>query len=1022
MHTKNPRTTLAAFVAALLPLAAVAQTAPPPDQSASPTTVAAPAPSTASQEAVQLSPFEVTGEQTQGYSALNSNSITQFNQQLNKLPVSADIFDSQFMQDVGATSVEEMIQSYSAGAGINLSSPGGSAGNTQPNDRNGNTFVSLRGLEAPTMQLDGLMPLNTFFNSGATGTGYTSTFNIERADVVNGPQALLYGVGGAGGVINLVSKQAHFDQPSTLTDQYEIDNYGHKLDLFDFGVGADWFAVRVALTDQEQIGERRVNIGGPMDGQYAQIAIKLPHETVLRIEGTQTDYNRNISSTGVGFTALNSSNDARNGDSLRYLLATDQMQAAANGAPSGAGYIGGGTINWNNVDSYAGNLYNEETRDTYELASLNTKWTDWLSSQVSAGYRAETDDEVGSGNSFLAPNATTNIDPGQFAVDEGTLSGLYEPLREKVIRGSLAFTNDLFNGSAHSQTILGADYTRADGDVITYNYVLSDAEGHPILNGNPNTSNGYTFIGGIIFPAGTGPDLYPAPWGPGQKLIFDPWGTNAASQYYTRLIPNDTYTADVGPGNPLGLSGHGSGDHRIGKEINKGIYLANTTTWLNDKLTTLLGIRVEDLLEINQLETGFQTSGDLVPDNRVDQPNFGITSFNAGVNYELLPWLRPYAQVSDSDDPPAVLSADPAGNAPDIAHGIGEEVGVKIATPNGGISGSIAYFHAISYNEQYGFTSTLTNDINPAGLNGRYGAVSNFVNLNRETQGLQATLTANPMPNWRMRLSAAWVHATVQNGASYPQFYNDQFNENSAGDVTYSDGDIVYVNPTYNSKTLTVAPTTAGAIPLTVAMMNNSQSIYYADPAPVTAAISTGSAVGTVLRLGTEPGTGDGILTGKNGLPISDLQIAPLAASPPPGTILLANPGDMAVGYPQLVFNLTSLYTIASGPLAGFGFGGTIADYWKYADYYYYLTSVSAGPTAPREVFYLPELCTFNGILTYDRKFKRVEFLSQLNINNMFNHYHVIFTPNATANSTTVPGVTWDAQPREWTWSNTLKF
>lgn len=81
----------------------------------------APAPATLAAkkpaELVTLNPFEVKAEADNSYGALNSNSLTQFNTALNKTPVSADIFTAEFMRDIGATSIEEMLNGYGAGAG-----------------------------------------------------------------------------------------------------------------------------------------------------------------------------------------------------------------------------------------------------------------------------------------------------------------------------------------------------------------------------------------------------------------------------------------------------------------------------------------------------------------------------------------------------------------------------------------------------------------------------------------------------------------------------------------------------------------------------------------------------------------------------------------------------------------------------------------------------------------------------------------------------------------------------------------
>jgi len=99
------------------------------------------------------SPFEVLADSDKSYGALNSNSITRFNTELDHMPVSADIFNEAFMRDIGAVSVEDMITSFSAGAGSALATPSTSSANTQPRRSQRELLSSRsRGLTAPTMQ------------------------------------------------------------------------------------------------------------------------------------------------------------------------------------------------------------------------------------------------------------------------------------------------------------------------------------------------------------------------------------------------------------------------------------------------------------------------------------------------------------------------------------------------------------------------------------------------------------------------------------------------------------------------------------------------------------------------------------------------------------------------------------------------------------------------------------------------------------------------------------------------------
>ena len=168
-----------------------------------------------SDEVVELNPFEVQADPDNSYGALNSNSITRFNTELANLPVSGDIFTQTFMNDIAATSVESIVVGYSAGAGMSNPDPGVSA-LAQPGDNIDHEYIQLRGFNTPVIMRDSLMPIGPVFNPGSTAPGFTSNFDLDRVEVINGPQSLLYSYGGPGGVINALSKQARLGQPRGL--------------------------------------------------------------------------------------------------------------------------------------------------------------------------------------------------------------------------------------------------------------------------------------------------------------------------------------------------------------------------------------------------------------------------------------------------------------------------------------------------------------------------------------------------------------------------------------------------------------------------------------------------------------------------------------------------------------------------------------------------------------------------------------------------------------------------------------
>src|SRR5687768_14845582 len=86
---------LASFGLALLAAGLEAQTIPPP-------------PPQKISETIELSPFTVQATSDTSYGALNSNSITSFNAELEKLPISADVLTSAFMEDTNSTMLENM--------------------------------------------------------------------------------------------------------------------------------------------------------------------------------------------------------------------------------------------------------------------------------------------------------------------------------------------------------------------------------------------------------------------------------------------------------------------------------------------------------------------------------------------------------------------------------------------------------------------------------------------------------------------------------------------------------------------------------------------------------------------------------------------------------------------------------------------------------------------------------------------------------------------------------------------------
>ena len=83
-----------------------------------------------------------------------------------------------------------------------------------------------------------------------------------------------------------------------------------------------------------------------------------------------------------------------------------------------------------------------------------------------------------------------------------------------------------------------------------------------------------------------------------------------------------------------GFTGVGGANASNYAEDNKnyGLYGANYTRWLDDRLTTLFGYRVSNTFSrrANTVATGTQGWTDVTKENQ---------SYNLGLNYRLKPWL-----------------------------------------------------------------------------------------------------------------------------------------------------------------------------------------------------------------------------------------------------------------------------------------------------------------------------------------------------------------------------------------------
>ena len=993
------------------------------------TAPAAEAPPTAAgkktaEDLITLNPFEVKAEADDSYGALNSNSLTQFNAALNKTPVSADIFTQEFMRDISANSIEEMMVSYGAGTGmVSAQFQDTDALSYQPGDRVGNATVGVRGVNSGAIHRDGFTSTGVL---GSTAVGVSSTFDVERVEVVRGPQGLLYGSSGAGGTINTTSKRAQFNRRNGSAT-WRIDQYGSKKGEFDTNLGSDKVAFRFSLLNETQ-RYRRVFIGYTTRGLYAQLALKItPLRTVLRLQGQQTINDRivNIAQENIAFT--NTATDPRHNYGLGYLLRNGLAGETnpATGQPWPRGAIANGGLNWNNRDSWAGWAASEYVTNKIFSLGAETVWTKWLSSQFTVLYNDYLSDRYTSIAGLSAPRLNGN--PLNEWANGSTFADSEQPSRRWAVRGSAMLSNTFFRGRAQSQTLFGYDIEWADSGATSYSYYRADENFNVIYNPAIPSNLGRTPLPMLWWPVGSSPveRPYQRPGWPSPRITVG--GLN-----YVRMVSNPRDPAWVRPNNPLGLASLAglpgvSGNNERGHQRESraaGLYAANQTGWFNDRFITLVGLRSTENFRRNPNVTATQTA----PWAESTKRN---QSYNLGLNVGALDWLRAFYSFSSTYQSALVFANDPLGNAPRPSSGTGHEVGLKFNTRDGRLSGSVQAYATDSKDEMINSSAGVMNLINPAGLNGSHngpaGAKNQWINLDRTTRGVEAIFTASPTPNWRVRLSATTADGRNLTDKRYPLLWNDQFHVRN-GTVTYQNGAPFLVPTTPDVITASIAtlnrqidPATLQNEgtwePLTLAMMNDRTGPYWAQPADDNGRLQT-SNLRRVLQYFVGPN--GSALTGVTGLSTSDIPYFWADPNGTKGQTRVARQGESTIGYAQYRFVLTNNYIFTGDNwLKGFGVGGTVALGLKYRSYYYNT------PGGGRELFSSPDTWQVNTIVSYRHKLgRRFGWISQVNVENLFNHYVLGTLPNNGSGFTNPAnlGVAFYGQPRMYVWTNTLSF
>ena len=204
----------------------------------------------ASGEIYQLSPFTVDASEDVGYRSTNSTSGTSLNTAIKDIPMSIEVINAEFLTDIGATNFKEALayssgvfqDDFSASTGVTKdgsNSPGAnefSSAERSPSSRGGTggrfaNVTIIRGFNVPFQNRDGFRYGGLIAQYGTILGGIIDTVNVERMEVVRGPNSLLYGVGVLSGIVNVIPKRPLSAPVQEVT--FGIGNHGYSRGTLD---------------------------------------------------------------------------------------------------------------------------------------------------------------------------------------------------------------------------------------------------------------------------------------------------------------------------------------------------------------------------------------------------------------------------------------------------------------------------------------------------------------------------------------------------------------------------------------------------------------------------------------------------------------------------------------------------------------------------------------------------------------------------------------------------------------------
>jgi len=194
-------------------------------------------------DVVTLSPFVVNSEQDNGYQATNTLAGTRLNTDLKDVGAAVSVYTKEFLDDISVTKLQDILtftaSTEAAGQNGNFS---GVTGENAAEVRDDPSSVNrVRALAAATRTRD-------FFPTDIPG----DTYNFDTLTVSRGPNAILAGVGNAGGVIDSAMRKATFKDSYRFASRFSSYNSHREEAHFNKVIIPKKLAIRVDAVNDDK--------------------------------------------------------------------------------------------------------------------------------------------------------------------------------------------------------------------------------------------------------------------------------------------------------------------------------------------------------------------------------------------------------------------------------------------------------------------------------------------------------------------------------------------------------------------------------------------------------------------------------------------------------------------------------------------------------------------------------------------------------------------------------------------------